>query len=74
MPDHPQELDLTVTGMTCSHCEARVEKALLAHGGVSHAKADHQRNLCAVTFDPAAVTPEELARLVTDAGYTATLS
>jgi copper chaperone CopZ len=71
MPD--QELRLTVTGMTCAHCEARVEKALLAHGGVSRAKADHQRNLCAVTFDPASVTPEELARLVTQTGYSAAL-
>jgi copper chaperone CopZ len=64
-----QELRLTVTGMTCPHCEARVEKALLAHGGVRHAKANHQRNACAVTFDPAAVTPAELARLVTETGY-----
>jgi copper chaperone CopZ len=73
MPDHSQELHLVVTGMTCPRCEARVEKALLAHGGVSHAKADHQRNLCAVTFDPDAVTAEDLARLVTETGYSATL-
>jgi Cu+-exporting ATPase len=68
-----QELHLTVTGMTCPRCEARVEKALLAHSAVTQAKADHQRNACAVTFNPETVTPDELARLVTETGYAATV-
>ncbi|MGD2063995.1 MAG: heavy metal-associated domain-containing protein [Nitrospirota bacterium] len=68
-----QELRLTVTGMTCPRCEARVEKALLTHRGVSYAKADHQQNTCAVRFDPEAIATEGLARLVTEAGYTAAL-
>ena len=73
MADPSTDLRLTVTGMTCTHCEARVEKALLAQPGVSHAKADHQHAACAVTFDPAVISAEELAKAVRDAGYAASV-
>jgi len=73
MANPTEDLRLTVTGMTCSHCEARVEKALLARPGVSHAKADHQRNACSVTFDPDAISAAELAQAVHDAGYAASV-
>lgn len=73
MANPSADLHLTVTGMTCPHCEARVEKALLARPGVSHAKADHQHNACAVTFDPSTISAEELAKTVRDAGYAASL-
>jgi len=66
-------LQLTVTGMTCNHCEMRVVKALLALPGVSDASADHDADACTVTFDPAQVEPAELAATVTTAGYTASL-
>jgi len=66
-------LQLTVTGMTCHHCEARVVKALLALPGVTDAQADHDADACTVTFDPAQVELAELAATVTASGYTATL-
>ncbi len=66
-------LQLTVTGMTCHHCEARVVKALKALPGVSDAKADHSADTCAVTYDPTQVEPAEMAAAVTASGYTATL-
>jgi len=69
MANPSEDLRLTVTGMTCAHCEARVEKALLGRSGVSHAKADHQHNACTVTFDPDTISAAELAQTVRDAGY-----
>ncbi|HBB41832.1 MAG: hypothetical protein COW73_06150 [Nitrospirae bacterium CG18_big_fil_WC_8_21_14_2_50_70_55] len=66
-------LQLTVTGMTCPHCEARVAKALLALPGVDDARADHTAATCTVTYDPAQVDPARLVATVTAAGYTATL-
>jgi len=68
-----ETVQLTVTGMTCNHCEMRVVKALLALPGVRDAKADHDADACTVTFDPAQVEPAELAATVTTAGYSATL-
>ena len=64
-------IELTVTGMTCNHCEARVAKALLALPGVSDAKAN--ADACTVTYDPNRVAPTELVKSVTAAGYTAAL-
>ncbi len=66
-------IELTVTGMTCHHCEARVVKALKALAGVTDAQADHGANLCTVTYDPTQVEPAAMVAAVTAAGYTAAL-
>ena len=44
VPSAALKEDLVVTGMTCSHCEAHVKKALEALPGVVSAVADHTQN------------------------------
>ncbi|MBI5154991.1 heavy-metal-associated domain-containing protein [Candidatus Poribacteria bacterium] len=39
------EIRLTVRGMSCLKCEARVERAAKAVAGVSAAKANHREDL-----------------------------
>ncbi len=68
-----ESIRLTVTGMTCNHCEMRVAKALKALSGVEEAAPDHKANACTVTYDPAQVTPAELVAAVTASGYAASL-
>ncbi|RMF83942.1 MAG: heavy-metal-associated domain-containing protein [Nitrospirae bacterium] len=68
-----ETLELTVTGMTCNHCEMRVAKALKALPGVEEARPDHQADRCTVTYDPGAVTPEQMVAAVVQAGYQASL-
>lgn len=58
---------LTVEGMSCGHCSARVEKALNAIAGVS-AKVDLQAKTAAVTH-PDTVSIDALKAAVTEAGY-----
>ena len=41
---------LTVEGMMCMHCEARVKKALEAVPGVENAVADHNNGTAVVTL------------------------
>ena len=41
---------LKVEGMMCSHCEARVKKALEAVPGVESATADHNNGTAVVTL------------------------
>ncbi|MCD8216982.1 MAG: sulfite exporter TauE/SafE family protein [Clostridiales bacterium] len=41
-----------VTGMTCSGCERRLERAVLAIEGVQSVKADHGRGELTAEFDP----------------------
>ena len=61
---------ITIEGMTCGHCQARVEKALNAIDGVK-AKVDLKNNSAAVEAD-GSVTDEMLIKTVEEAGYKVT--
>lgn len=63
--------ELKVDGMTCGVCERAVNKALRASGAVKEAKADWKLGKAWVTYDPAKAKPEDLAFLVSAAGYAA---
>ena len=65
-----KNITLTVEGMSCGHCSARVEKALNAIEGVS-AKVDLGAKTASVTY-PDSVTIDALKAAVTDAGYSVT--
>jgi copper chaperone CopZ len=60
-------LELKVKGMTCTHCEMRVKKALEAVEGVQSAKADHKAGKATVTLKPGAgVDKQKLVDAVND--------
>ncbi len=65
-----QTIELRVTGMTCSHCEMRVAKALEGVPGVKDAQADHNNQKAVVTVQ-GDVAMDALIAAVDDAGYTA---
>jgi copper chaperone len=60
---------LRVTGMTCGHCQAKVEKALKGLSGVYTAVIDLPDGEAEVDFDDDSVTPEQLVAAITRAGY-----
>lgn len=60
------EVILNIEGMMCPHCEARVQKALMAVPGVTGAVVSHTEGTAAVSGD---ASPEALKKAVTDAGY-----
>ncbi len=66
-----RELTLTVGGMTCASCAARVEKRLNQVYGVI-ATVNFATEQATVDF-PDHVTPEDLVAAVEETGYTATL-
>lgn len=57
---------MSVTGMTCSHCEATVEQALIS-AGAQEAHANFRRN--EVTFTAPANAAAKLVAAVREAGY-----
>lgn len=59
---------ITVTGMTCEHCEGRVEDALAGVAGVTEAKADREGDTATVEGD---ADLETLVAAVEEAGYEA---
>ncbi|MEP6761994.1 MAG: heavy metal translocating P-type ATPase [Sporichthyaceae bacterium] len=66
-----ESLELTIGGMTCASCAARVEKKLNRVAGVS-ASVNYATEKATVTF-PETVTPAELVAVVEATGYTAAL-
>ena len=63
-------IQLKVTGMTCSGCEAAVARALRQLPGVDTVEASHRAEEVAVTFDASRVTPTDLAARISALGYT----
>lgn len=59
---------LTIEGMSCAHCQARVEKALTAVEYVESAKVDLKKKTATVTLK-APVADDVLMKAVTEAGY-----
>ena len=58
---------IEIKGMSCGHCQARVEKALNAINGVE-AKVDLKKNRAVVTLSKE-VAEQILSDTVTEAGY-----
>ena len=59
-----------VRGMSCSHCSARVEKALAAVKGVKSAKVDLEAKTATVTASES-VTLDSLKEAVKNIGFEA---
>ena len=64
-----QTVSLEISGMSCGHCVAAVDKALRQTPGVGDAKVEVGR--ATVTVDPAVATSDTLVDAVQDAGYDA---
>lgn len=62
-------ITLTIKGMMCKHCQARVEKALKAVEGVTSVTVDLEGGKATVEGTAAA---ETLRQVVADAGYEVT--
>ncbi len=63
-----EERSYTVTGMMCSHCEARVVSAVSAIKGVNTASANHEKESLTVFCSPS-LDDEEIINTVESEGY-----
>jgi mercuric ion binding protein len=68
----PQTVVLDVPAMNCALCPISVKKTLERVPGVIEAKASLATKSAEAKYDPEKVSPEALARAVTNAGYPAT--
>ncbi len=64
---------LWVGGMTCGHCQAKVEQALKGVKGVYTAIVDLPDGEAEVDFDDDEVTTDQLVAAIRQAGYSAKL-
>ena len=65
---------LWVTGMSCSHCQAKVEQALKGITGVYSAVVDLQDGEAEVDFNDDSLTTQQLIAAIEQAGYGAKLA
>lgn len=64
------QITLTIKGMMCPHCEARVRDTLLAVAGVTEATVSHTAGTAVVSGE--SLSGDALVQAVTGAGYTVT--
>ena len=69
----PRTAVLQVQGMNCALCPITIRKALERVPGVVKARVDYEAGRAEVRYDPDKVSPEALAKAVTDAGFSATV-
>ncbi|MFZ2538145.1 MAG: copper ion binding protein [Oscillospiraceae bacterium] len=60
---------ISVNGMSCAHCEGRVNTALEALEGVKSAKASAKKNEVVVKFDESKVDISAIKAKIIETGY-----
>ncbi len=64
---------LEVRGMTCAACPFTVKKALKKVPGVAEVAVDYKAGTAEVIYDAGKVSPDDLAKATTAAGYPTTV-
>ncbi len=67
------KLEMSIEGMTCAACSARVEKVLNRIPGVTNAAVNLAANRATVHYDRSAASAAQLTQAVEKAGYAATI-
>lgn len=62
-------LNLTVNGMSCSHCENSIKKSVGALNGVDSVRVDLKGKKVYVEYDPEKVTEKTIKDTIEDQGY-----
>ncbi len=63
------KMELNVSGMSCGHCKAAVEKALKTLDGVNEVEVNLETGQVIVDYDQGAAAEKELAEAIRNAGY-----
>jgi len=64
-----ERIDLSIIGMSCASCAAKIEKGLASVGGVSQSSVNFAAEKATVFFDPAQTNLSHLIEKVKDLGY-----
>ncbi|MGH2669742.1 MAG: heavy-metal-associated domain-containing protein [bacterium] len=68
-----QQIEFRVSGMSCTGCEQRIQKALSRVDGVVRSSADHHAGRVRVVFDPTRTSKEAVRSCIERAGYEVSL-
>lgn len=71
MFDKTENTVISVDGMHCNHCKARVENALKALKGVKKFEVSLENGSATVAYVAKKITPEDIASAITQSGFEA---
>ncbi|WP_022836234.1 heavy metal translocating P-type ATPase [Salisaeta longa] len=74
LPDTAATTFVHLQGMHCSSCEDFIETLAHTTPGIYAAEASYAADMAKISYDPDALTPEDLTHRLSRAGYTAALS
>ncbi len=61
-----KKTELSIEGMSCGHCVARVKNTLSDVKGVLNAEVNLEKKNAIVEYDPSATSPEEMKKAVAE--------
>ena len=64
-----ESVTLDIKGMDCAACPVTVKTVLKKQPGVADVKVDFKGATATILFDPAKVSREKLAQVVTESGF-----
>ena len=64
-----EKLIVRVEGMFCGHCEIAVQNAVRKLSGIQKVKASKRKKQAVVHYNPAQVTPQQIAKAIDATGY-----
>ncbi len=62
---------LYIDGMTCINCQTRIQNALKKQSGITQATVSYEMGTANVSFDPSAISLEQIQHLIDELGYSA---
>ncbi|MDL2287137.1 heavy metal translocating P-type ATPase [Eubacteriales bacterium OttesenSCG-928-G02] len=65
--------NFSITGMTCSACSSRIEKALDKSNGIKSVSVNLLKNNMSVQYDEKLISPEDIISIVENTGYGAVI-
>ena len=71
MFDKTENTVISVDGMHCNHCKAKVENALKSIKGVKKFEVSLENASAAVAYVAKKITPEEIASAISQSGFEA---
>ena len=71
MFDKTENTVISVNGMHCNHCKARVENALKALKGVKKFEVSLENGSATVAYVAKKITPDTIASAITQSGFEA---
>lgn len=64
-----EQKTFNITGMSCTHCSAKIEKSVGAQLGVRKAKIDFDKKQLTVKFNEKLTATTQIIQLITELGY-----